>query len=68
MPTPMIKPALARPRLAACRTCGVRVLSGSRVAGDCPKCAGLVPLDLRGADGRFWSVPTTGRTRGGGVS
>jgi hypothetical protein len=55
--------APGRVRMAACETCGERVPAGSRVAGECPECAGLVPLDLRGADGRFLSFRDLFSTR-----
>jgi hypothetical protein len=42
-------------KLGKCRKCRCAVPLGSLVAGECPDCAGLAPLDLRGAGGRFIS-------------
>jgi len=39
-----------------CAACGTFVPGGSLVLGECPPCAGLVPLPLRDAHGRFLTV------------
>ena len=39
-----------------CRTCDALFPVGALTFGQCPDCAGLVALPLRGADGRF--LPT----------
>ncbi len=36
-----------------CRTCDRPYPPGSLIGGECPDCAGLVPLPLRGDRGRF---------------
>jgi len=41
-------------RTRPCRKCKVPAASGSLINGECPKCAGLVPLPLRGEGGQFW--------------
>ncbi len=65
MPTqPKTTPATPPGRPAGtrrCRTCTTP--TGALVQGDCPDCAGLVPLPLRGPGGRFLrglTVPTAG--------
>ena len=64
--------AAVRRRFRKCRTCGQPSLSKLR-RGECPDCAGLSPLPLRGEGGRFISLhsePTTADVysapRGGG--
>ena len=55
-PVPPSTSAGARPtdpRWARCRTCRHLFIAASLVGGDCPGCAGLVPLPLAGEDGRF---------------
>ena len=51
-----------------CCTCTALVPAGALVAGECPQCAGLVALPLRGEGGRFLSLtrPTGGATSGAG--
>ena len=46
-------PARVPVRLRKCQTCGERV--ATVVQGECPDCAGLQPLPLRGSSGRFMS-------------
>jgi hypothetical protein len=46
-------PATPVPRLRACRSCQTPTVPGRLVAGECPDCAGLIPLPLRGEGGRF---------------
>ena len=41
------------PRTKTCRTCKTPTPTGRLVGGDCPTCAGLVALPLRGEGGRF---------------
>ena len=43
----------AEPRWGRCRTCRHLFIAASLVAGDCPGCAGLVPLPLADEHGRF---------------
>ena len=43
----------AEPRWSRCRTCRHMFVAASLVAGDCPGCAGLVALPLRGEGGKF---------------
>jgi hypothetical protein len=45
--------AASGPNLRRCRHCKGSFPSGSLVAGDCPACAGLTPLPLRGEGGKF---------------
>ena len=45
--------APAQPRLRACRTCKTLTATGRLLAGQCPDCAGLIALPLRGEGGRF---------------
>lgn len=49
-----------RPNVRKCRKCPGRFPVGSLVAGECPDCAGLAALTLRGEGGKFISF--TGRT------
>ena len=41
------------PRTKNCTTCKTPTPTGRLVSGDCPSCAGLVALPLRGEGGRF---------------
>jgi hypothetical protein len=52
----------SRPRSKACRSCRSPTVAARLVAGVCPDCAGLVPLPLRGAGGRFLPGLTGRRT------
>ncbi len=52
------------PLAKACRTCADLHPIGALTFGQCPDCAGLIALPLRGAGGRFISLSTT-HTRGG---
>lgn len=58
------------PKHKKCRTCTALIPIGALVAGDCPPCAGLVALPLRGEGGRFLSLtrPAGGATGGAGES
>jgi hypothetical protein len=47
------------PLAKRCRTCGDLFPVGALTFGQCPDCAGLVALPLRGAGGRFISFTTT---------
>jgi hypothetical protein len=48
-----------RTRTRRCGTCREFVPAGSIVGGECPECAGLIALPLRGAGGRFLSFAPT---------
>lgn len=39
-----------------CRSCGATTSTGALIAGECPDCAGLLALPLRGTGGRFLSL------------
>jgi hypothetical protein len=64
MPT---KPNHARtgPLAKRCRTCHDLHPVGALTFGQCPDCAGLVALPLRGAGGRFISFTRTSTPVGG---
>ncbi len=53
------------PLAKTCRTCGDLHPVGALTFGQCPDCAGLIALPLRGAGGRFISLTTTTTTAGG---
>ncbi len=53
-PRPVSRGPLAKP----CRTCGDLHPVGALTFGQCPDCAGLIALPLRGAGGRFISLTT----------
>ncbi len=46
-------PRPAGPRHRKCTTCTTPTPAGRLVGGQCPDCAGLVALPLRGEGGRF---------------
>ncbi len=58
-PTPTTSTAATGSRKGTklCAACGSWVPSGALVAGVCPPCAGMVPLPLRDARGRY--LPST---------
>ena len=65
MPSKPSQPGPTGPRLRKCRTCGEFEVSSSLIHGECPECAGLLALPLRGAGGRFLTF-TRHQTSGGG--
>lgn len=52
-PGPSTRPATSKTK--KCRTCDRPHPAGSLIAGECPDCAGLVALPLRGERG--WFLP-----------
>jgi hypothetical protein len=61
--SPIRKPVdNAPPRTRACRSCRTPTTVGRLVGGECPDCAGLIPLPLRGEGGRFLPGLTTTST------
>ena len=57
-------PRRTGPLAKRCRTCNDLHPIGALTFGQCPDCAGLVALPLRGAGGRFISF-TSARVGGG---
>ena len=58
MRTKRNQPRAGKPRLRKCKSCEQMVAAGSLVGGQCPDCAGLVALPLRGEGGRFIKFTT----------
>ncbi|MDQ1295117.1 MAG: hypothetical protein QG608_3002 [Actinomycetota bacterium] len=58
MPSKRNQTAVPSSRRRRCSTCRGTVPAGSLVQGECPRCIGLVPLPLRGRNGRFLSFET----------
>jgi len=52
-------PRTSGPLAKRCRTCNDLYLVGALTFRQCPDCAGLVALPLRGAGGRFISFTTS---------
>jgi hypothetical protein len=59
MPSKRNQPLTTGPQAKRCRTCGDLYPVGALTFRQCPDCAGLVALPLRGAGGRFISFATT---------
>jgi hypothetical protein len=53
------------PKLRTCRSCRGQFPAGSLVRGECPTCAGLAPLPLRGEGGKFITFTTGSPSTGG---
>jgi hypothetical protein len=53
------EPRTRGPLAKRCRTCGDLFPVGALTFGQCPDCAGLVALPLRGPGGRFTSFTST---------
>jgi len=65
MPSHRTHPRTTGPQAKRCRTCHDLHPVGALTFGQCPDCAGLVALPLRGPGGRFISFTRTS-TQGGG--
>jgi hypothetical protein len=64
MPSKRSEPRTSGPQAKRCRTCNELYPVGALTFRQCPDCAGLVALPLRGAGGRFISF--TSRSSVGG--
>jgi hypothetical protein len=64
MPSKRSEPRTPGPLAKRCRTCNDLHPVGALTFRQCPDCAGLVALPLRGAGGRFISFTTGSRVGG----
>jgi hypothetical protein len=64
MPSKRSEPPTSGPLAKRCRTCNELYPVGALTFRQCPDCAGLVALPLRGSGGRFISF-TISRDEGG---